>query len=112
MLTPASFELTEFVALAVILLLLVSIALRLIETRSRLGGTLSRVESKLDLLLKQANIEFDPYADLPREIADAARAGQTIQAIKLYRQLMDRKSSGVGLKEAKDFVEELQRRAR
>jgi ribosomal protein L7/L12 len=36
--------------------------------------------------------------------AAAARAGKTIQAIKLYRQ-----SSGVGLKEAKDFIEEFQR---
>lgn len=110
MLTPASFGWIEFVVLAVILFLLVSVALRLIEMRSRLGGTLSRIESKLDLLLRQAGVEFDPYANLPREIADAARAGQTIQAIKLYRQFMDRQSSGVGLREAKDFIEDLQRR--
>lgn len=110
MLTPASFGWIEFVVLAVILFLLVSVVLRLIEMRSRLGGTLSRIESKLDLLLRQAGVEFDPYANLPREIADAARAGQTIQAIKLYRQFMDRQSSGVGLREAKDFIEDLQRR--
>lgn len=110
MLIPASFGWIEFVVLAVILFLLVSVALRLIEMRSRLGGTLSRIESKLDLLLRQAGVEFDPYANLPREIADAARAGQTIQAIKLYRQFMDRQSSGVGLREAKDFIEDLQRR--
>lgn len=110
MLIPASFGWIEFVVLAVILFLLVSVVLRLIEMRSRLGGTLSRIESKLDLLLRQAGVEFDPYANLPREIADAARAGQTIQAIKLYRQFMDRQSSGVGLREAKDFIEDLQRR--
>lgn len=110
MLIPASFGWIEFVVLAVILFLLVSVVLRLIKMRSRLGGTLSRIESKLDLLLRQAGVEFDPYANLPREIADAARAGQTIQAIKLYRQFMDRQSSGVGLREAKDFIEDLQRR--
>ena len=104
MLIPASFGWIEFVVLAVILFLLVSVVLRLIEMRSRLGGTLSRIESKLDLLLRQAGVEFDPYANLPREIADAARAGQTIQAIKLYRQFMDRQSSGVGLREAKDLI--------
>ena len=106
MLTP----LTGAIFVFGVLVILGSVALRLIEMRSRLGGTLSRIESKLDLLLRQAGVEFDPYANLPREIADAARAGQTIQAIKLYRQFMDRQSSGVGLREAKDFIEDLQRR--
>ena len=79
---------------------------------ARLGGlkdrmaALSRIEAKLDLLLKQANIRFDPYASIPREIAEAVRAGRKIEAIKLYRQ-----SSGAGLKEAKEFIEEVQRRA-
>ena len=49
---------------------------------------------------------WDPYAKVPREIAEAVRAGQKIKAIKLYRQ-----SSGAGLKEAKEFIEEVQRRA-
>ncbi len=106
MATPESFGLIALVVLGVILLVLVSVALRLIEMQSRLG-VLSRVEAKLDLLLKQANIKYDPCANLPREIADAVRAGQTIQAIKLYRQ-----SSGVGLKEAKDFIEDFQRRVK
>jgi hypothetical protein len=84
-----------------------SIAFRLIEMRSRMGTLLYRVEAKLDLLLKQANIKFDPYANVPREIVDAVQAGQKIQAIKLYRE-----STGVGLKEAKDFIEEFQRRVK
>src|SRR5207253_99048 len=69
-------------------------------------AAISRVEAKLDLLLKQANIKFDPYANLPAGIAEAVRSGQKIKAIKLYRQ-----SSGVGLREAKDFIEEVQRRS-
>lgn len=42
--------------------------------------------------------------DPPSEIVDALRAGNTITAIKLWR---DR--TGAGLKEAKDAVEELAR---
>jgi hypothetical protein len=84
---------------------LAGVGVRLAEMRNRMA-VLSRVEAKLDLLLKQANIKFDPNANLPHEIAEAVRAGQKINAIKLYRQ-----SSGVGLKEAKEFIEELQRRS-
>jgi ribosomal protein L7/L12 len=43
---------------------------------------------------------------LPREVADALKRGQKIQAIQQYR-----KTTGIGLEEAKDLVEEVQRRA-
>ena len=102
-LTPETFGLIALVVLGVILL--ASVGARVNGMQSRMG-VLSRVEAKLDLLLKQANIKFDPYSNLPREVVEALRAGQKIKAIKLYRQL-----NGVGLKEAKDFIEEIQRRA-
>jgi ribosomal protein L7/L12 len=89
--------------LGVILVVVINVAFKLIELASHVR-TLNRVEAKLDLLLKQANIKFDPYANLSREITDAVRAGQKIHAIKLYRQ-----ESGAGLKDAKDFIEEYQR---
>jgi Ribosomal protein L7/L12 C-terminal domain len=95
-----------FAALAVLgLILLAGIGARLNGIRSRIA-VLSRMEAKLDLLLKQANIKFDPYASVPLDIVQALRAGRKIEAIKLYRQ-----ASGVGLKEAKDYVEEVERRA-
>jgi ribosomal protein L7/L12 len=90
---------------AVGLVLLAGIGARLNGIRSRIA-VLSRVEAKLDLLLKQANIKFDPYANVPLDIVQALRGGRKIEAIKLYRQ-----STGVGLKEAKDFVEEVERRS-
>jgi len=94
------------VAVAVLgLIMLAGIGARLNGIRSRIA-VLSRVEAKLDLLLKQANIKFDPYASVPLDIVQALREGKKIEAIKLYRQ-----ASGVGLKEAKDFVEEVERRA-
>jgi hypothetical protein len=104
MLTPLDGAMFVFGAL-VASIILGSVALRLIEMRSRMGTLFYRVDAKLDLLLKQANIKFDPYANLPREIVDAVQAGQKIQAIKLYRE-----TTRVGLKEAKDFIEEFQRR--
>jgi hypothetical protein len=67
---------------------------------------LSRLEGKLDALLKQQGISFDPYADTPPAVLDALRRGRTIEAIKAYRL-----ATGVGLKEAKDYVDELRRRS-
>jgi hypothetical protein len=102
--TPA--ETFGLVALIVLgLILLRAIGGRLDGIQRRLA-VVSRVEAKLDLLLKQANIKFDPYAHVSNDIVEALRKNQTIEAIKLYRQ-----ATGVGLKEAKDFIEEVQRRA-
>jgi hypothetical protein len=92
------------VALALLgLILLAVIGARLGALRNRLGA-LSRIEAKLDLLLKQANIRFEGQVNVRREVADALRAGRKIEAIKLYRE-----ATGVGLKEAKDYVEEVER---
>jgi hypothetical protein len=102
--TPA--ELFGLVALMVLgLILLVAIRIRLDAIQSRIAAV-TRVEAKLDLLLKQANIEFDPYAYVSNDIVEALRANQKIEAIKLYQQ-----ATGVGLKDANEFIEEVQRRA-
>ena len=93
------------VPLTAALILMALIDARLNRLKNRLAE-LSRVEAKLDLLLKQANIRFDPYVNVPPEIAEAVRSGKKIVAIKLQRE-----SSGMGLKEAKDFIEEVERRA-
>jgi hypothetical protein len=74
-----------------------------IQTRMTVIG---RVEQKLDLLLQHAGIKFDPFANVPPDVVDALRQGQKIKAIKLYRQ-----KTGGSLKDAKDFVEALQRGA-
>ena len=66
---------------------------------------LSRLEAKLDALLKHQGIRFDPYADVPPPVLDALRRGKKIEAIKEYRA-----ATGAGLREAKDYVEEFQRR--
>lgn len=77
-----------------------------LTSREHQSRTLSRLEAKLDALLKHQGIQFDPYADLAPSVLDALRRGKKIEAIKEYRLV-----SGAGLKEAKEYVEELQRRA-
>lgn len=101
--TPESFALIAFAVLT--LILLVVIGARLNGFQSRLA-VLGRIDAKLDLLLKQANIKYDPYANVSAAVVEAVRSNQKIEAIKLYRQ-----ATGVGLKEAKEYVEEVQRRA-
>lgn len=68
---------------------------------------LPRLEAKLDALLKHAGVAFDPFAETPRPVIDALRAGDRILAIKHYRE-----AAGVGLREAKDHIDELVRRAK
>jgi hypothetical protein len=77
--------------------------LSLVDIRRRVRK-LEWIDAKLDLLLKEAGIEFDPYKDLPREVLDAVRGGKTITAIRLYRN-----ASGAGLGEAMEFIKECQR---
>jgi ribosomal protein L7/L12 len=66
---------------------------------------LARVEAKVDALLKQAGITFDPYQDVPPDVREALDRGETITAIKRYRQ-----ATGADLKDAKGFVDEVRRR--
>jgi len=61
---------------------------------------LARVERKLDMLLKQAGIDLAAKAD--KEVGDLLRAGNKIDAIRVYREL-----TGASLAEAKAHVEAL-----
>ncbi len=85
----------------------ISIALLFIRLASveRRMTRLSRLEAKVDALLQQAGINFDPYQDVLPDVREALEAGETILAIKRFRQ-----ATGVDLKEAKEFVDEVRRR--
>jgi len=61
---------------------------------------LQRVEKKLDAIISHLGVVINPGVD--PQLIELVRAGKKIEAIKLYRE-----STGVGLKEAKDFVESL-----
>lgn len=70
--------------------------------RRRRSRSVSRLEAKLDALLKHHGVRFDPFADVPPPVLEALRRGKKIEAIREYRA-----ATGVDLKEAKDYVEEL-----
>lgn len=84
-------------------LLVAILALSVLALFNRCGGDgarLARIDRKLDVILKQLGI--DATADVNPRVLELVRSGQKIEAIKLYRD-----ETGVGLKEAKDFVESL-----
>ncbi len=70
------------------------------STGSNNAQLVGRLDRKVDLILKHLGI--DPNQEVNQEIVELMKAGQKIQAIKLYRQ-----QTGAGLKEAKDYVESL-----
>jgi ribosomal protein L7/L12 len=91
--------------LLVVLFLLAGLRYGLDRVQARVAA-LSRLEAKIDLLLKHAGIAFDPYAEVAADVAQAVRVGEKIRAIKLHRS-----ATGIGLREAKEYVEGLQRQS-
>ena len=96
-------HLLVFAGIAGVFVALIGARIGSVEQRLR---ALSRIDGKLDALLKHQGIRFDPYGETPPAVLDALRRGRTIEAIKAYRL-----ATGVDLKEAKDYVDELRRRA-
>ena len=78
---------------------LVAMAIVLLFTRlsiiERRLDRVSRLDAKIDALLKNAGITFDEFQDCPPDVREAIDGGETILAIKRYRQ-----ATGAGLKEA------------
>lgn len=85
----------------------VGIALVLIRLSAleRRLNRVSRLEAKVDALLRHSGVEFDPFRDMPSDVQEALERGQTILAIKRLRE-----ATGVSLKEAKALVDEVRRR--
>lgn len=68
----------------------------------------ARLEQQVELLLGKMDFGESVYRNAgDPEIEQMLRQGSKIEAIKLYRQ-----RTGLGLKEAKDAVEEIERRIR
>jgi hypothetical protein len=78
--------------------------IRLAAIERRLNR-LSRLDAKIDALLRASGVKFDELQDVPADVREAIERGETILAVKRLRQ-----ATGVGLKEAKDFVDEVRRR--
>jgi ribosomal protein L7/L12 len=74
------------------------------ETEEELKIRVSRLERQVEFLLRHLGLpdrtgEPDVVAG---EVLALKRAGRTIEAIKLYRE-----ATGLGLREAKDYVDQL-----
>lgn len=95
---------SDIVAIIMIVVLGI-IVVRLSDLEKRLTASL-RLDAKLDALLKHAGIKFDLRASLPSDALQALDRGRKVEAIKHYRA-----ATGVGLKEAKDVIEEVQRQS-
>jgi hypothetical protein len=100
---------TEQITFLCTLILCVMLVLAMVGARlnkvERMTGRLSTLEAKLDLLLKHSGVVYDPFKNLSPGVVESIQAGKKIEAIKRYRQ-----ETGAGLKEAKEFIEEVQRR--
>jgi large subunit ribosomal protein L7/L12 len=72
---------------------------------SELRQRVALLERQVAFLMEQLGVEYyeEPNAGVPPEILDLVRQGRKIEAIKLYRQ-----ETGVGLREAKEFVDALE----
>jgi ribosomal protein L7/L12 len=99
---------TEMIVIAVVVFLIIIMMSRtkarvdVIDARTR---ALLRIDDKLDLLLRQAGIKYDPHKNVPPDIREALQRGEKIRAIQLYRA-----ATGAGLKESKDAIEAMQLR--
>jgi hypothetical protein len=83
----------------------IAIVLNRLSTIERRLNRLSRLDGKVDALLKHEGITFDEFQDCPPDVREAIDRNEMILAIKRYRQ-----ATGVGLKEAKEFIDEVRRR--
>jgi ribosomal protein L7/L12 len=71
---------------------------------SELRQRVALLERQVAFLMAQLGVEYyeEPDTGVSPEILDLVRQGRKIQAIKLYRL-----ETGVGLREAKEFVDSL-----
>ncbi len=65
---------------------------------------LAELERNLEMVMRQLNIRV-PLSSIQPEVERHLRAGNKIAAIQAYRE-----AANCGLKEAKEFVDELERR--
>ncbi len=69
-----------------------------------LSARVAKLERQVEFLLKKLELDYVDHAELgvSPEIMYQVQRGNKIEAIKLYRE-----QTGLGLKEAKDFIDSL-----
>jgi hypothetical protein len=76
-------------------------------SKSSPDSALMRIDRKLTMLTEHFKLKWDPTVGVPEEVLAQVRAGNKVEAIKLYREL-----TGRGLKESHELIEEIDRRIR
>lgn len=66
------------------------------------SAALARIEAKLDRLLEALDVESPQSAGADEQVLNLVRQGRKIEAIKLHRE-----RTGLGLAEAKAYVDSL-----
>ena len=99
----AALDLSDYVIVAILILLFSGGTAVVLKPRDK--RQLNRLEGKVDALLRHAGLTTEASVELPPDVLDAIRAGNKIEAIRLYRA-----ATGIGLAEAKDAVERAQDR--
>jgi hypothetical protein len=70
--------------------------------RKRDAARLIRIEEKLDLILRRADLAYMPKHELPEDALEALREGDEEEAAKLYQA-----AKGIELEEAKKYIAEV-----
>jgi ribosomal protein L7/L12 len=81
-----------------------AVAALLFSELNRVSDRLFRLERKMDLVIKQMGLESRFQVQASEDIMTLLKYSRKIDAIKLYRD-----KTGLGLKEAKDAVDEIER---
>lgn len=92
---------------ALIVLLMVGLACYFsvkLAALERRFAPLQRLETKLDLLLTERRIAYEPFGGLSPDVANALQSGDKIRAVSLYAS-----SHGCTLSEAKDAIDKAER---
>ena len=89
----------ELAGITLILLVSTLLILERISNLSSRVKNLTRLEAKVDLLLKQAGLTYEPLANLAPNIVEAIKKGEKITAIKLYR---DATGAGIERSQGRD----------
>lgn len=76
-------------------------------SKSSADGNLWQIDRKLTMLTEHFKLKWDPTIGVPEEVLAQVRAGNKVEAIKLYRDL-----TGKGLKESHDLIDEIDKRIR
>jgi len=71
----------------------------------KLSRQVAKLERQIKFLMEHLGLEYEeePNAGVSTEILELVRKGDKLRAIKFYRE-----ETGVGLREAKEFIESLE----